>query len=188
MSDSQKQLQIAGIISSVVICILLVFGGIFLFAKGLDIPNKISMLMQMVALLLGLVYSISGYSKKSADFYKGFMLSCAISCIITVICLFIASQYDNSTIFSIITLTINSVALLLLAFGKDMGEKKSIIITLVLFIICFARFVIVLATYNTDMDKIFAVCVDALQVLIMSTICFEFVIAKYVDKRSRNTK
>ena len=93
-------------------------------------------IIEIVALIVGILYLASGYSKSAAGFYKAFLtisaLSAAVAIIPDVLSMQAGNVLDGAVIGSngvnltrILLHICEVVILLLLAFGKDLGKHRT---------------------------------------------------------------
>ena len=191
MSFITKNLKKVGIVNTVLIAVCLILDGyvIGLNPSLLSYPSYVATnCFKIAAIISGLIYAISGYKKNSAKYYKGFMVLLFIARIIDAfndlyITLSYATVYNNSyftTVFKFIIVA----CIAILAFAKDFGKKKSLIVVYVSLICDAIIFVRILTTYSS----IFADIVLIFTYLILGCITTVFVEAKYIDKESRGAE
>lgn len=133
-----------------------------------------------IALIFGLFYSLNGYKKAAAKYYKGFMYLYFVSSALS----FGSTLYIGSmslTASGLVIILCNLAILLLafiLSFIKDFGEKKSNSISLTILILNTIKLVLVLNTTTSNISIGFAN-------LMLACILCVFVSAKYIEKESR---
>ncbi len=87
--------------------------------------NAFMMLVILAMLIVGILYLVKGYTKKAAVYYKLFLILNVAVCVLTI---FIDLFFYKVNIWMIIISVLNVckiILLLLMAFGKDLGEKKT---------------------------------------------------------------
>ena len=136
-----------------------------------------------ITLLFGLFYSLSGYKKDAAKYYKEFMYLFFASSILSLCStLYIgSSSLTSSGLVIIISNAIIFIISFVLAFIKDFGLAKSNILALVVLLLNIVKLVLVLKTSISFISIGFAN-------LILACILCIFVSAKYADKTSRGAK
>ncbi len=98
--------------------------------------TSIMSILEIVALIVGILYLVSCYSKSAAGFYKAFLTISALSAAVAIFSIVLSMQAgnvldgavigSNSVNFTRILLHICQVViLLLLAFGKDLGKHRT---------------------------------------------------------------
>ena len=87
--------------------------------------NAFMMLVILAMLIVGILYLVKGYTKRAAVYYKLFLILNVAVCVLTI---FIDLCFYQVNIWMIIISVLNAckiILLLLMAFGKDLGEKKT---------------------------------------------------------------
>ncbi|WP_044913544.1 hypothetical protein [Butyrivibrio sp. WCE2006] len=87
--------------------------------------NAFMMLVILAMLIVGILYLVKGYTKQAAVYYKLFLILNVAVCVLTI---FIDLCFYQVNIWMIIISVLNvckTILLLLMAFGKDLGEKKT---------------------------------------------------------------
>ena len=87
--------------------------------------NAFMMLVILAMLIVGIIYLVKGYTKRAAVYYKLFLILNVAVCVLTII---IDLCFYQVNVWMIIISILNAckiVLLLLMAFGKDLGEKKT---------------------------------------------------------------
>ena len=175
INDNLKK---TGIFNSILIVIAIVLKVINF--SSFPIYIKIDSVVCLFALVFGLFYSLNSYQKDAAKYYKAFMCLYFISSLLS----FIASISGGDTNLLII---IANVAILIsvfvLAFVKDLGEKKSNGFALTIFALNIIKMLIVVVTKTV----LLAIKVHFSNLILACIICM-FVSAKYKDKEIRGTK
>lgn len=190
MSSITKNLKIVGIVNTVFIAISLMLDG-YIFGKYpslLSSPLYVaSNILKTISIICGFIYAISGYKKNAAKYYKGFMLLQLLARIIEFVSdLYYTLSYDvyANSYFTTVFKFIIVICIAILAFAKDFGKEKSLIVVYLSFVCDALVLVRVLITYS----DIIADVILAFTYLILSCITIIFVEAKYIDKESRGAK
>ncbi|WP_026511579.1 hypothetical protein [Butyrivibrio sp. LC3010] len=87
--------------------------------------NAFMMLVILAMLIVGILYLVKGYTKQAAVYYKLFLILNVAVCVLTI---FIDLCFYQVNIWMIIISVLNvckTILLLIMAFGKDLGEKKT---------------------------------------------------------------
>lgn len=181
INDNLKK---AGIISSILIVVAIVLRLIAITAVPTII--KIDALLCIVALLCGLLYTLNGYKKSVANYYKAFMYLYSISSILSLgsSLSFAIADLGKFGIIMIITNAVILISVLVLAFAKDFGEKKSSILSLLVLSLNVFKLLSDISIKGLTTPIISA----GFGNLILACVSCVFVSAKYVDKASRGTK
>lgn len=90
-----------------------------------NMANIFLMLVILAMLIVGTLYLIKGYSKRAAVYYKLFLFLNVAVCVLTI---FIDLCFYRANTWMLIISVLNTckiILLLLLACGKDLGEKKT---------------------------------------------------------------
>ena len=183
IKDNLKQ---AGIFNAILIAIAIVLEAYILFTTKEFISDYLFSISIIVALVFGLFYSINGYQKNAAKYYKLFMNMCVLAYFLSA-----ASDlfYIDDAVFgaSMITTYASFVRLIpiaILAFARDYGNRNSLICAYVVFLITLFIFIRCIVVYSEYSGLI----IDDLSQLVLSGIIVVFVAAKYEDKDARGTE
>ena len=90
-----------------------------------SLANVFLMLVILAMLIVGTLYLIKGYTKRAAVYYKLFLILNVAVCVLTI---FIDLRFYRVNTWMLIISVLNAckiILLLLLACGKDLGEKKT---------------------------------------------------------------
>ena len=90
-----------------------------------NLANVFLMLMVLAMLIVGTLYLLMGYTKRAAVYYKLFLILNVAVCVLTI---FIDLCFYRVNTWMLIISVLNAckiILLLLLACGKDLGEKKT---------------------------------------------------------------
>ena len=96
MDYSRDILKKAGIVNGILI-VATVICKLFLFSSA-TMMTKIDSVVCMVALIFGLFYSLSGYKKDSAKYYKVFMILYVVSSIFSLVVGIYSNIKSDSTV------------------------------------------------------------------------------------------
>ena len=80
-------------------------------------------IVNIAALVCGIIYVLKGYSKEAAGYYKAFLALVAVYALITTF-----TSINQGIVIRIILKVVKIVLLLVLVFVKDLGKKKTWII------------------------------------------------------------
>lgn len=169
-----NNLKKAGYFNSVLIIVAIVLR--ILSLGNLPIFVTIDSIICIAALVFGLFYSLNGYKKDAAKYYKGFMYLYFVSCIFS----FLVPIFRDKDVLTMISNAIVLVAAFILAFVKDLGEKKSTYLSLTVLLFSVIKFFYKI-TNNITFSAKFGN-------LILAIILCVFVAAKYADKEARGAK
>lgn len=153
--------------------------------RSINIYAKIDAIMCVISLLFGIIYILNGHSKNVAKDYKMFMLFYAISTLFAVMVpsLDLVNGRSGLPLYAAIVIDLaTSICAFVLAFGKDLGHKKSILFVLV------ALFVSVIKLFINTIDLDLSHSIPTIAHLMQAIIAYLFVSAKYEDKEARGTK
>jgi hypothetical protein len=87
--------------------------------------------VNIAALCCGVFYLLQGYSKNDANFYTTFLALTAVCCAINVYTGFVIRGFGLAVILMIVKV----IALGVLALGKDLGKRNSMILLAVMIVI-----------------------------------------------------
>ena len=139
---------------------------------------KIEAVICIIALVFGLFYSLNGYKKDAAKYYKAFIYLYLISSLFALI----GPILGERNILMIISRALVFIAVFVLAFIKDIGENKSSKLALAIFVINVATL-----CYGVTSKAIPFIVMHLGNVALSCILCV-FISAKYTDKASRGAK
>ena len=87
--------------------------------------NAFMMLVILAMLIVGILYLVKGYTKQAAVYYKQFLILNVAVCVLTVLIDLCFYQVNTWMIIISVLNVCKIIFLLLMAFGKDLGEKKT---------------------------------------------------------------
>ena len=177
-------LQKAGYINTTFAVLAIIFR-ISVFGR-LEMINKIESVICIIALVFGLIYSLKGYRKDVAFYYKGFMILYSLSSFLSLSASIYEAVNGKNVLTNVVFAIIGAVVLicaLMLAFGKDLGKGKS---TNLSYIVLMAGTIKVL--WNIVMGDSIIYSSASYAYLIQAFIVCVLVSQKYLDKKERGTK
>lgn len=185
INDNLKK---TGYFNAILIVVAIAFQIRALFRADALITDRIFYGLFIVGLIYGLIYVFSVYKKDAAKYYKSFMIIYAVLSIYSII-----SKICNNNAIGLKTVSsflttilsiISTICIIILAFAKDLGKTKSYSVALAnLFIILISTILgfIFNSTFITKVEV-------WLPRIMLSIITYIFVCAKYIDKESRGAK
>lgn len=152
--------------------------------------NTATALIDIVAIIVGFIYVVKNAGKDSRGFYKLFMGLYALGEMISLISWAIVGAGDSYIRFALI-LT-NFAMLMALAFGKDLGEKNTMMIICEMLLI--AGIVTLISIIRSpgmfrggDAIDTVAITINGMRFDMTALLLF-MAKGKYIDKASRGTK
>ena len=138
-----------------------------------------------IGLVSALMYTVYGYKKESALYYKLFMFLFFISLALSAYTqtLYIDGNISNWSISTYANFG-RIIPLFLLTFMTNLGEKRSKICSYIVFGLCLVIFIRTCIVYTSNICYIST----SLSHLTMSAVAVMLVNEKYVDKASRGAK
>ena len=183
MENKEKVIKLAHLIVTVVGLALYVIS-LLQYGSNINRIVFISILVNIVALVLGLIYLAMSYKKNAASFYKAFMWILVISEVIESVSI---SSTFTPTVADIFRININLVLFTLIAGAKDYGKKNSYLLALCLVVFNVYTVLNVLPTagnFNIDANL---VIFDRIGQLMLAILASLMVCGKYIDKDARGT-
>ncbi|MDO4940166.1 MAG: hypothetical protein Q4E33_00565 [Erysipelotrichaceae bacterium] len=181
-----KNLKKVGIVNSISIAVAICLRLFQL--KDTHLIANIDGVVCILTLLFGIFYSLSGYKKDAAKYFKIFTLLFLASSIVTVACgidLIMANEGPIITNQGY-SLVASSLAIVfcaaIIAFGKDLGKKKSSNLSYIIMVADVVKLLHSLFIKNETF-----IATDFLN-LVLAIILLVFISAKYADKASRGAK
>ena len=178
LSDNLKK---AGYFNAILIVIAIVFR--LCFIGSFPTAIMIDSIVCTIALIFGLFYSLSGYKKDAAKYYKAFMYLYLVSSLLSFIASIASVLVEDKSTVLIVANAVVLVAVFILAFIKDLGAKKSIVLALAILVISVVKMCFVVLT-TTALSLI---SIHFANLMLACILCV-FVAAKYADKKSRGAK
>ena len=149
------------------------------------IMNIIMMLLIMVMLGFGILYLLNEYGKKGAIYYKVFLILQVIITIITILTDYLFAYMNVALIIRCILYIFKAFILLVLAFWKDLGKKKTWILFYVLLGIDLVALVIAII-YMASTAFNFTI-ISFITALVADGTLGLAIRGKYQDKEARGT-
>ena len=137
----------------------------------------IVLIINFFALIEGIIYIRKGYSKEASKYYRIFIILTVLSNLVSAVASVLYQGLDIAFVFKIIKILL----LLLLVFGKDLGEKNTWVV--------FAAAIVADLIYDFFFDPvqggfIHFLALTITRLLCMGTIGFS-IYGKFEDKKSR---
>ncbi|MBQ0146776.1 MAG: hypothetical protein KBS51_06670 [Lachnospiraceae bacterium] len=179
------------ILSSILIVIIIAAQVMIFLTPEADVFLKTAAAVATVALISALVYSMTGFGKRSAKFFAIYMVMCALSELVELIRLIMDAVNTISVqpVLMIFTAA-EIIALLILAFMKDVGKKVSFIIVTVIAI--FNLLAAIVAIWTTaSSGALIGIPVEVIrcgQKILLAAVSYLLVQYKYADKEARGSK
>lgn len=177
MKVVNDNLKKAGYLNAVLIVIAIVLR---LVSIG-SVPTvvQIDSALCIIALIFGLFYSLSGYKKDSAKYYRAFMYLYLVSSIVSLLAPLLVTSNTFITVINAIIV----ILVLVLAFAKDIGVDNSTYFSLLILLLNLVKLF-----YSFTGVAEFSKMASNFANLILACILCIFVSAKYKDKESRGSK
>ena len=181
-----KKEKLFRIIHLIVIVAGIALYGFLLINYSSYVTNSVifRLIVDIVALALGLVYLIMSYKKNASNYYKAFMWLLVISRIVESAS--ILSSYTPS-MADIFKNNVNLVLFTLIAGAKDYGKNNSYLLALCLVVFnVYAVFDVASMTSLADSSAIATLAMlDRIGQLLLAITTSFMVCGKYLDKKSR---
>lgn len=174
INDNLKK---AGYFNAVLIVIAIVLR--IISFSVLSSSTMLDSIIFIATLVFGLLYSLNGYKKDSAKYYKAFLYLYLVSNTFSVSVLFV----NRLNLFISILKILEFVLLFVLAFIKDLGANRSTNLSLLILIIS----VIDVLYGAIKIGNIISIS-SGFSALVLSCALCVFVSAKYKDKEARGAK
>jgi len=149
-----------------------------LFNNGIGAIGYLTYSVEIIATLLAACYCITGYKKSSSGFFKAVIIFLLITAVLTLTFIVSLQMY-----FQFYSELIVFGCLCVFAVAKDLGEKRSLIMAL-LMLISYAASAIYFVC-NFGFNRYISPYITG---MLISAIVLIMVIAKYRDKTARGTK
>ena len=186
MGFFERNKKVISIFNVIAIVIIIVFN--LMLLNELPLISMIESIVCIIALLVGGIYALKGYQKKSANLYKAFMIMFYISNLISLaapIVLMLNNEtvsFATTTIFTLINLII-IVCDCILAIGKNLEKNVSVNLSYVILVMNAVKLGV---AFVID-SPIQTICICISNMFLACMLCL-FVTVKYMDKESRGTK
>ena len=180
MKLSNDNLKKAGYFNSVLIVAAIIL-------RAINFANSPTLMMVdnvvcILALVFGLLYSLNGYKKEAAKYYKTFMYLYALSSLISFAAPLISFGIGNYNLENVINFAV-FVCACLLAFVKDFGKNNSNTTVCIALVLTGIKLVNDLLN-GTLVNLHFA----SFSIFVQAMIACVLVSHKYIDKESRGAK
>lgn len=171
--------------ANVLFIILAVVGNIY----GYYLTNSYQFLLNIGAIIFSLVYLLYGYKKNAADYFKFFMLFLALKELLAIESMLVE---EGAPIYAVVIVATMMLGFVVLAFGKDLGKKKSTIACAIVVGLSVLTLIVGMMYTPKDLTKNVLVGITLnifnLTRVLMTSITAIMVYAKYEDKYARGTK
>lgn len=142
-----------------------------------------SVLMVIVMLFMGIMYLLKEYSKQASFYYKAFLIFQVVVAVVVTITDDITPNMSGFIIAKCVLYAVKIVGLLLLAFWKNLGKQKTMIIFYIIFALDVASLVlIILNMMNTAFE--FSL-IGPIAALVADGTLGLAIRGKYMDKEER---
>ena len=185
MNESTK--KIINLISTIFVAaatIALIVGCVVVFSSDVTGHFKLAVAFALIALIMGAFYFAHGYQKNAAIFMKAFTILYTLSLLITLVVM-----VDTDTISKLyVTLIAISFGMMcVLVIGRDLGKKKSYILSIIVFALMFISFIVatIVGAGTATGRAALVLCGGP---VLLSLMLLMMMGAKYADKDARGTK
>ena len=144
----------------------------------------IANLAYAAALICGFIYATKDYSKQANKYYKAMLFLYALSVIFPIVSLVRSSGFS----LALLDCVARFVLLLILSFGKDLGEKNTWIIFYTYLALEILSAPLSIMAGNRSLSSPLALCGYIVVRLIDAGILGLCIIAKYRDKKTRGAQ
>ena len=145
----------------------------------LKVGTYLFALLNVAALVCGIIYLMSGYSKKAANYYKAFIVLAALFNAVTIYTTFVSQGFGIGVIMMIVKVLL----LLTLAFWPNLGKRN----TWILFGIMLLIDVLFGILFGSDSSVAVYRFILVLSKLVMDGTIGLAIRGKYQDKAARGT-
>ena len=164
------------IIALVLIVAALVLTALAIAHDDSNLASQVSCLFKIAALIYAAYYIFAGFSKDAAKYFKTFAAIFALAEIASLANLGMSAN----SYFATLVATLSLSAILVLLFSKDLGKKKSLMISAAL--IVFTVISLIMALANAVAIIVWG---PLAATVVLACLFFIMTFAKYVDKASR---
>lgn len=175
-----KQISIYGSLIIIIDIALVIFGFV---NKDVDIVRG---LLITIALGFGLFYSLSGFKKSVADYYKIFLVIYCVASLIDVVTFFFftnTTEIISNTVYAVVGVRMLTIfCLLILIFVKNLGKGISFNVSLAILLINIILFIMCISEHDNN------TYIMAMASLFLSFITLLLVFGKYIDKDKRGAE
>ena len=181
-----KNIKKVGIFNSILLALSIILMIVYFFNIEYTLVYFIYDILCFASIISALIYATKGYKKDAAKYYKAFFFLYALYTLFsTVAAVYSTLTRDYEKVFTNeILLGLVAIDAFVLAFGKDLGKKKSIGFACAMLILQLISSFRVFILYP---DRITILITYFVRIVIACIAC-TFVVAKYADKESRGAK
>ena len=142
--------------------------------------------ISLFALVVGILYILYGYGKNAAIYYKAFLFIQIVGTVLLIAVDAASTKLGASLLLALVAFSYKTIVLLVLTFGKDLGENKTWALYFVFLALDAAGMIAMLfVTEKSVLGYALAGLISTL--LLDATIGFA-VKGKYDDKKARGAK
>ena len=189
MEFVRKNLKRISVLNTALTVVALGLGIFSIATQEMALKYVIGMILWMIALAFGLVYTLKRYEKSAATYYKLFFAFLAVSLMADIVIgadFYTVASSVPAWLLLVVKLTwlllfVKLVCVLTLCLAKDFGQKGSLAIALIPLVISALTLPVILAIGAEYFATPFAH-------LLLAFISCVFVVCKYADKEARGTK
>lgn len=181
-----KNIKKVGIFNSILLVVSLVST---IYAMSVSVLSPVYFafyLLCIASIISAFVYATKGYKKDAAKYYKAYFLLyglCTLTSVVSAVSATIQGDflkvYTNEIILALV-----AIDALVLALGKNLGEKKSTGLALALLVLQFISSIRIFIVYSGNT----LLYITYFTRIVLACIACTFVAAKYADKEARGTK
>jgi len=177
--DTKRVIPIWVSVIYTVLCVAAIaFEIVGLFLNKTGAIGYVTFAFEIITTVLAACYCFTGYKKSSAVFYKAVILS-----LMVVTVLILAHMVTLQLYFQFFAELIIFGCLSVFAVAKDIGEKRSFILALLIMVSSVVSFVYFICMFGISIY----IC-SYITSFLISVIVLIMVYAKYADKAARGTK
>ena len=152
--------------------------------------RMVSYIIEIIALISGIIYLAFGYKKNAAVYYKAFMVILVV--VQAIICYrqMVGAISPDAVQASFIAICniVSFIMLVILATGKDLGKAKSYVIAVILLVCRLSILILDLIVFRGMLRFVIAIISFAVSDVLLAGTAFFMVTGKYLDKTERGTK
>lgn len=161
--------------------------------KSVPVPvHYAKIIVYLAAFIFAGIYIATGFKKSSSLFFKLFIYSFMIALILHIAFFTFKTEHISVFIMLIVMHVVSLGFLIVLAFTKDLGKKKSLFfayaILVLMTIILACGIVNAMIVSRNPAQAITKIILNNISKLTASAVLVSTVHMKYLDKKSRNTK
>lgn len=149
------------------------------YGSNFNVVVFITDLLILITAVFALFYSVLGYRKFAAVFFRAFLLSYAVTTLVMCVAL---SQVSNTNILALVCNIIIFAGLCVLLIAENLGKQKSFVISSLI-----TGLTVVSPLINVIARGFYIESVPQFCMIVFAFIAGIMVYAKYVDKEERGT-